>query len=407
MVETTSRPSHPGERSSQPSVLLVINADTSIQPAIPTDRRLERLADYTTLKTTLDGHILDWNDLQTSRWSRLLARLAGKGVALAALAFTRRQRYPVLYCDSENNGLVLAALLKLTRSKKPLVMLGHWITPPKKALLLKTLRLHTHIHKLLLHSTAQLDHARDHLGFPPSRLALLPYQVDTEFWKAENATATPDDLTASPSRPYICTAGLEFRDYPTLLEAVRGLDLDLKIGAASHWSKRKASDLDPGHLPSNVTVRSYNYPQLRDLYAGCRFVVVPLYDVDFQAGITLILEAMAMGKAVIVTRSLGQGDTIADRRRQTRRDPLRPTTGHFTHLFDRPDLSGQTGFYVTPHDPAELRRVIQFLLNQPALTAEVGHRARQVVENLMSVELFADRIRQVIEEASRSTNSTG
>jgi hypothetical protein len=34
-------------------------------------------------------------------------------------------------------------------------------------------------------------------------------------------------------------------------------------------------------------------------------VVVPLFDVDFHAGITTILEAMAMGKAVIVTHSMG------------------------------------------------------------------------------------------------------
>ena len=36
----------------------------------------------------------------------------------------------------------------------------------------------------------------------------------------------------------ICTAGLEFRDYPTLIEAVRGLDARVVIAAASPWSKR-------------------------------------------------------------------------------------------------------------------------------------------------------------------------
>jgi glycosyltransferase involved in cell wall biosynthesis len=45
---------------------------------------------------------------------------------------------------------------------------------------------------------------------------------------------------------------------------------------------------------------------LRDLYSQSRFVVVPLHEVDFDAGVTTLTEAMAMGKAVIVTRTRGR-----------------------------------------------------------------------------------------------------
>ena len=62
---------------------------------------------------------------------------------------------------------------------------------------------------------------------------------------------------------------------------------------------------------------------------------MPLVDVDFDAGVTSITEAMAMGKAVIVTRTKGQVDVIHD---------------------------GVEGLYVPPADPAALREAIVHLL---------------------------------------------
>ncbi len=373
-------------------LLMVINADTSRQPAFPADRSSERLADYTALKATLGGEVLDWQNIQASFGGRLLAKIAGKGSALAWLAFQRRSQHKIFYCDSENNGLLLAGLFKLSRTKKPLIMIGHWITPSKKAFLFR--RLKSNITRLLLHSSTQYEKAQAQLGFSAQSLQLIPYQVDTEFWHP--AQAHP----ASTERPYICTAGLEFRDYPTLIEAVRDLDIDLKIGAASHWSKRKDSTLSQNVSP-RVEIRSYNYTELRDLYAGSKFVVVPLYDVDFQAGITLILEAMAMGKAVITTRSEGQGDTVIDRRLTTRHGPLRPTTGSFANLYGAPELE-PTGFYVSCENAQELHRAIQHLLDHPQKALEMGQAGRQAVEKLMSVELFASRIQEVVLEALNS-----
>ena len=48
------------------------------------------------------------------------------------------------------------------------------------------------------------------------------------------------------------------------------------------------------------------FAELRALYARSRFVVVPLLPSDIDNGITSILEAFAMGKAVICTETAGQ-----------------------------------------------------------------------------------------------------
>ena len=103
--------------------------------------------------------------------------------------------------------------------------------------------------------------------------------------------------------------------------------------------------------------------------------MVPLYETDFQAGVTTILEAMAMGKAVIASKTRGQREVIED---------------------------GSTGIYVPPGDGAALRRAIEDLLAAPEKAAAIGARARQAVESRMSLDIWADRIASVIGNVART-----
>ena len=161
----------------------------------------------------------------------------------------------------------------------------------------------------------------------------------------------------------ICAVGQELRDYPTLVEAVRGLDVDVVIAAASPWSKREDSSagLD---IPPNVEVGALDLFDLRQLYADAAFVVVPLQETDFQAGITTILEAMSMGKAVVCTRTTGQTDTIVD---------------------------GETGLYVPPGDPDALRAAIERLLADPAESARLGAAGREWARSHADIEVVRRR----------------
>jgi glycosyltransferase involved in cell wall biosynthesis len=96
--------------------------------------------------------------------------------------------------------------------------------------------------------------------------------------------------------------------------------------------------------------------------------VIPLYETDFQAGITSILEAMAMGKPVIVTRTAGQTDTIID---------------------------GETGIYVKPGDVAELRGKIQALLASDAARRRLGEAGRQAFLMEFTLDHLVERISAV------------
>ena len=163
----------------------------------------------------------------------------------------------------------------------------------------------------------------------------------------------------------ICAVGQELRDYPTLVEAVRDLDLDVAIAAASPWSKRADSSagLD---VPANVTARGYDLFELRQLYADSAFVVVPLQETDFQAGITTILEAMSMEQAIVCTRTTGQTDTIVD-------GDHRPSTSR-------------------PAMPAALRAAIQAFLADPAEAAASRRHGRRWVAEHADIARYADSL---------------
>ncbi len=107
------------------------------------------------------------------------------------------------------------------------------------------------------------------------------------------------------------------RDYKTLIEAMNGLDIPCRIVAGqvriigqyqSEW--RPIQNFGP--FPQNVSVGVVPYSELRKIYAQSRFVVLPLLPSETSSGLTVLLEAMAMGKAVICTKSDAQVDVLLD-----------------------------------------------------------------------------------------------
>jgi glycosyltransferase involved in cell wall biosynthesis len=150
-----------------------------------------------------------------------------------------------------------------------------------------------------------------------------------------------------------------------------------------------------------VTVEAFDYHALRRLYSRSAVVVVPLEDTDFQAGVTTILEAMAMAKPVIVTHTQGQTDVVEDRRGVTRGATDRPRPVSLLRILA--DAKGvkleQSGFYVPPSDPDALRRAIVYLLEHPHERQRLGAAGRRAVEQLMTVDQYAERLRRLIDEA--------
>ena len=306
----------------------------------------------------------DWLELADALGAQLIeGGEAGRsgaipGMSAAWRAFARRDEYDVIVTDSERTGLPLALLFKLTRTRRGHVMIAHWLRPMRKRLLLRLLGGKSAVDRVVVYGSSQERFALEDLGLPRAKVELVLHAADAEFWRP---------IGQAPSG--ICSAGLERRDYGTLIEAVRGLDLVVTVAAASAWSRN--DPLPDQTLPANVVKRRLDYRGLRDLYDRSEFVVVPLQDVDFQAGSLVMYEAMAMGKAVIATRTRAHrdGDIVRD---------------------------GETGLLVPPGDPGALREAIVRLHTDPAAARRMGENARRVVEASLNHDTYVRRMLQIV-----------
>ena len=326
------------------------------------------MLDYLALAEELQADLLDYAEARrrSGRVGRLIERAGGANALLAWATFRAARRYEAVLTDGEQVGLPYAALCRLRRrSRLPRhSMIVHIMSVRKKVLLFKSLRLRDRIDALIVYSSSQQDFATTELGVRADRVYQTTFMVDCEFFSP--------DVVEPAGRRMICSAGLEFRDYETLVAAVDGLDVDVVIAAASPWSKR-ASTIEGAAMPSNVSVTKLSLADLRQLYADALFVVMPLVETDFQAGITTILEAMAMGKAVVCTRTRGQTDTIVDE---------------------------VTGLYVPVGDSAAWRTAIQRLLDDPVEMTRLGAAGRERVEQTADLPVYAKRLAEIVRPKS-------
>jgi glycosyltransferase involved in cell wall biosynthesis len=319
--------------------------------------------DYYALQERLGAEIGDYAALDADRHPLVrLARKAGRDAALAMHGFLRRRDFDVIFSNGENVSIPLAMLFRLVGRRPGHVLIGHHLSPDKKRPFLR--RLHKQMDAIFVYAETQRAYAEQALGIPNEKLHLIPFHADSRFYHPMPEAAVGNCISS---------AGLEWRDYPTMIEAVRGLDVEVRLAAASPWSKH-SNETANRELPPNVSARRYEYSELRALYAKSKLVVVPLYENDFQAGVTTILEAMAMGKAVIATQTTGQRDVIEQ---------------------------GVNGIYVPPGDPQALRAAITTLLACPEKAAELGANARKTIESSMSLDHWADRIAATVIQVGR------
>ncbi len=360
-----------GPKDGQPRVLLLIPSYVKHDVQDKVAANTHPTMDYFALQERMGADLADYRVVEADRGPLVrAARRAGRDAALAMYGFVRRREYDVIFSNGENVSIPLATLFRSTRKRPGHVLIGHHLSPKKKKPFMRSL--HPQLDAIFLYAATQKAYAEDILGIPSSKLHLIPFHADTRFYHP----GTP--IQGMPVENRISSAGLEWRDYPTLIDAVSGMDVEVRLAAASPWSKHK-NETANRELPAKVSARRYSYEELRDLYAGSRLVVVPLYDNDFQAGVTTLLEAMAMGKAVIVTQTRGQRDVIQH---------------------------GVNGIYVPPGDPNAMRSAIISLLACPEQAAELGSNARRTIESEMSLDLWADRISRVaLEVGARSAGA--
>lgn len=178
-----------------------------------------------------------------------------------------------------------------------------------------------------------------------------------------------DDVFDWPARTVqpnsIFSAGNGQRDYRLLVEAVRGLPVDTHIYTAQN-------DLDGTTLPARVVChRPVERGVFLDAMMESELVVLPMAPTPVSAGQMVLLQAMAMGKPVVVTDSASVADYVRD---------------------------GETALITPCGNAAAMREAIQRLLGDKELRAHLGRQARAAALECYSGVAYAARVEAILEQ---------
>jgi len=194
------------------------------------------------------------------------------------------------------------------------------------------------IDKIVCMSKHEIDYYSEAIGLPRNKFCFCPFFIDPVFLSSET------DVNSN----YIFSGGRTGRDYKTLLTAISDLPVNLCLVAGE-------SSLVDCEVPANVKI--YQDIPLKDmarLMAHSMFVVIPLQRREISIGQTVVLQAMAMGKAVIASRVNAMKDYITE---------------------------GYDGILVEPNDSESMKQAILGLINHPEYAWKLGAAAVDTVKS--------------------------
>lgn len=178
--------------------------------------------------------------------------------------------------------------------------------------------------------------------------------VDTQFFKP--------DLSV-PEENFILSVGYNpDRDFETVIEATKDLGVPLILAT----KPSRVEHLKP--LPAHVVVKSFSHDEMQLAYKKARIVVIGLNlksDNNDSMGTFAVAEALAMGKAVVVTKSKSLESYIED---------------------------GISGIFVPSHDVEAMKDAIVDLLENDDKRKAIGVCAREFAVKNVDSEIFAERL---------------
>jgi glycosyltransferase involved in cell wall biosynthesis len=303
-----------------------------------------------------------WARVASSALNRLVYGTGGYGGDFASVLGSLRalNGADVVFSTVDTVGLPLA-LLKRARIVRPplvyvaiglperLVQLRRWTDVYRRAL--------TRTRAVVSYAESEAEWLRRWLG-PAARVHFVPFGVDTDAFRPVETEPRFDVLSigADPRR-----------DFRLLMDiAARQPDLSVRVVASAEHARAL------GALPANVTVETdIALPAVRDRLAAARVVALPVRDNSYSGATTTLLQAMAMAKPVVVSRT----DAIA--------------RGY--GLEDRLNCR-----LVTPGDAAELERAVWEFFGGRGPKTNLAPHPRETVERSLSWERYTNALWQLL-----------
>lgn len=206
--------------------------------------------------------------------------------------------------------------------------------------------------RVLVIRTGDVETLRRRFGVRVDQCTFVPFPADASITPA--AAECEDD--------YLYASGHAHRDWSTLLAALAIVPHRAVI-ATSH----------PLIVPPAAIGRVQLLPMVspdegRQLMAKARVVVVPMYETELPAGPLLLLDAMAMGKAIVATRVNGTKDYARD---------------------------GVNALLVDPGDATQMARAIDVIMSNSTIRLRIASAARATATQHFTYSSCMERIAAV------------
>lgn len=243
-----------------------------------------------------------WMDRYASlrRWGA--PRLHGPGLQ-TFLSWPAICRSDVVLAMFESEGHVLALLRRwrVPGARRPrLVVFVCWLAeelrraPARRKARLQVL--YREVDHILCLSANQVPLLARDLGFPAERITSLAFGVDTECFRPDEAAVEAD---------WLLSVGRDRgRDWVTLFAALEKSGLPCKIIC-------RPADIAGLAVPGNVEVLgTVSRSTYRRLLGEARAVILATRELAYPTGQSVLLEALSMGKACLVTETPAMRDYL-------------------------------------------------------------------------------------------------
>jgi glycosyltransferase involved in cell wall biosynthesis len=273
------------------------------------------------------ARVARWGERYTVPWVQALLTRRDRRRAVATLAMF----------ESEGHGLALWRRLT-GRRRPPLVVVSCWLAElahrhPGRRRLYRWL--YRAVDTVVVFSANQRDTLVGRLGLAPDAVAVVRFGVDLEELAA---VGTRDTGT-------VVAAGRDLgRDWATLVRAATGAGWRVELLTRP----QQVAGLD---LPAEVHLRgAVGRGEYLRVLSDAGVVVIPTEVREYPTGQTVLLEAMALGKACVVTDTPAMREYVTD---------------------------GVDAVLVPPGDPVALRSAVDQLLADDGRRAALGAAARR------------------------------
>ncbi|MBO4871687.1 MAG: glycosyltransferase family 4 protein [Muribaculaceae bacterium] len=291
------------------------------------------------------------------RWRRIMIY-----VVMAWRLFLHHRQMEVLVSWQQFFGLVFASLCQLFRvGKRTHVIVMTFIYRPKSGWIGRLYRWWVrrtltsgYIERVLVFSHHEVDYYARLLGVDARLFHFAPLAIEME------------DVEDIADDGYWFSTGKSNRDYEFLINAVAGTEHRLVI----------ACDELPQPAASNIQVHHHAFgEQMLQLMGRSHGVIITLHDEHVSSGQLVALQAMALGKPLIVTRSQALADYVQDGVHALVIDKTPPALlqamerlNQDTDLYHRLSVASRERF-AGHHSIGALARDVASLLEHPVCTS--------------------------------------